>query len=242
MSFDLNLPTVCNHKIYKELTSLGTDLRSLRLSKPMSSTMNIQVYASEDMVPKVEYSVVDDSEAIDVNRPRMIYFKDKWSTVEDFFEVTYVTLRSFCPRCIGLKVLDDISYDVRGALINVRDEKLLLQNLEKFTVTEVESNPFHNFIGTSLISLIGEKIIDVNFLTTKIIQEINATLEKLRDLQVQYKATGRDVTDGELLETIENVEVKIDEEDPTVLRADVTVTAKSGKSVDFVQYLKIPEG
>ena len=239
MSFDLKLSTTCNHKIYRELSILDTDLKSLRLSKPLASAVSIELYASDNLIPKDMYKVIYDPTTIDVSQPRMIFLSDRWQATEDFFEVNYVTARGFCPKCAGLDVIDDISFDVRGRMKEQRNENLLLQNMEKFTVTEISSNPFHGFIGTSLVSLLGNKVLDSDFLTTKIIQEINATLMKLKDMQAQYETTGRPVTNGEMLQSVDFVEVNFDDEDPTILRADITATARSGKSVDFSQYLKI---
>ena len=242
MSFDLNLPTVCNHRIYKELTTLEADRRSIMVSKPIGSSNSVGLFASGNFVPNTEYEVVFDPNTLDVNKPKMIQFKSKWRSIEDYFEVNYVTLSSFCPKCIGLNVLDDISLDVRGNLVRARDEKLLLQNLEKFVVTELKSNPFHSFLGTSLVSLLGEKIRDSNLMAARVSEEINTSIEKLRDLQEQYKATGRALTDGEQVGSVDFIEVLPDEDDPTILRASVEVTALSGKTVELNQVLKIVEG
>lgn len=241
MSYDLNLPTVCNHTIYKELTTLNEDRRSLRVRQPLAAS-NIKVYASNDLVPSTDYDIIYDPTTIDINQPRMIRFKFKWKSTEDYFEVTYVTLKDFCYKCVGLERIDDISYNVKGQLFLNRNEYLLLQNLEKFTVTEKQSNPFHTYIGTTLVKLLGQRISDTSFISSRITQEINTTLDILKSLQEQYKATGRAVTDGELLDTVENVKIRFDEDDPTIVRVDITALAVSGQSLDYTQYLRLPIG
>ena len=238
MSFDLHLATTCDHQVFRELVLMGDDRRELRLSKPLGASA-VKVYASDNLIPSSMYSIVYDDESLTVNQPRMIRFKEKWRSPNDTFEVTYVTLVDSCPKCDGREALDDISYTVKGGLRQARDEILLLQNAEKWTITEIKSNPFHTFIGTSLVTLLGERITDVNFLVTKVTGEINNTLQKFTDLQNQYRLTNRSMTDGEILETIENVEVDQDDEDPTILRATVTIRAASGKSVDYEQALKL---
>jgi hypothetical protein len=170
----------------------------------------------------------------------MVLLNRKWRALEDYFELNYVTLKGFCPKCAGLEVIDDISYDIRGDLIVLRNEELLLQNLEKFTVTEKESNPFHTYIGTFLVKLLGQKIIDSSYISTKITQEISATLDVLKSLQDQYRFTERPVTDGELLDEIQDVKIRFDLDDPTIIRTDITVTAKSGRTVDYSQFLQLP--
>jgi len=241
MSYDLNITTVCDHRIYRELVVLEDDRRSIRLAKPLSSS-NLSLFASEDLVPKTAYTIIYDPQTLTINQPRMIYLKNRWKMVEDYFEVNYVTLKGFCPKCAGLEVIDDIQYDIRGQALKIRDENLLLQNLEKFTVTEIQSNAFHTFIGTSLSKLLGQRITDTSFIASKITQEINTTLDVLRSLQEQYSSTGRTVTSGELFDTIEDVKVRFDPDDPTIIRTDVTVLAQSGRNVDFTQYLQLPRG
>lgn len=238
MSFDLNIQRTCNHRVYRELVTLDDDRRSLRVSKPLAASA-IDVFASNILVPSSLYKIIDDPITIEVTRPRMIYLNNKWKAVEDYWEISYYTLSSFCPKCVGLNVLDDIQYNIKGDFLVIRDENLLLQNLEKFTVTEIQSNPFHTFIGTSLVKLLGSRITDTAFITNKVTQQITAALDVLKSLQEQYKLTGRAVTDGELLDIVENVTVRFDDEDPTILRADVTARAVSGQTVNYSQYLQI---
>jgi len=238
MSFDLTLPTVCNHRIYKELTTLDSDRRSIRMSKPLASASNLELYASDSLVPKTNYSIIFDPMELTVNQPRMILFNDKWKSVEDYFSLTYVTLSGFCPKCVGLNALDDISYDVRGQLSTSRDERLLIQNLEKFVVTELNSNAFHTFIGTALTTLLGQRISDFDFLSTKITQEVQSTFARLKEMQQKYVQTGRPMTLGEQLDQVQDINVTQDTSDPSILRVQITVTALSGKTLNFVQFLR----
>lgn len=239
MSFDLNIGRVCNHKIYRELVLLEDDQRTLQLSKPLSSGVDIQVFAADNQVPKSMYSVVYDIDPRSLNQTRMILLLAKWKSPQDMFEISYLTVKQYCPKCMGLEVLDDLGYDVRGQISTLRNESLLLQNLEKWTITQIRSNIFHSFVGTGLISLIGQRVADPDFIAAKITQEITTALQKFQDLQGQYMLTGRPMTDGETLQSLDNVVVVIDEDDPTIMKADVTVTARSGKTVEFTQYLRV---
>ena len=239
MSFDLSIQTVCDHRIYRELLTLDSDRRSLRFSRPLSAVGNVELFASDDLVSKTEYILVEDTTINDPYHGKMVYLKEKWSQIEDYFEFNYVTLHNYCPKCLGLKYLDDVNYDTRGGRKTVRNENLLLQNIEKFVITTVGSNPFHTFIGTSLVTFLGERNSNRDYIETKITHEINSTLGILKDMQQQYEKTGRAVTDGEMLDIINSVEVNFDVNDPTVIRADVTVQARSGKTVDYTQYMRV---
>jgi hypothetical protein len=239
MSFDLTLPTTCNHLIYRELDTLADDRRSLRLALPLANSGNMQVYASDNLVPNTEYIIIYDPSTITIQQPRMIYFNYKWpGSSQDFFQINYNTLRGFCPKCVGLNTLDDISWDVRGQTASSTNETLLLQNLEKFVITDLQSNPFHTFIGTILSRLLGQRITDVDYLKSRVTQEIHTTLGKLKDMQQQYVQAGRTMTPGEQLNQIQDVKVTQDPSDPTIFRVDVRVTSMSGQPLQFSQYLR----
>lgn len=239
MSFDLNLTTLCDHKVFRELTLIDTDRRSIRLAMPLASNNSVRLYATDNLLPSSMYSIENDPTQIEVNQAKMIVLNDKWQSPSDYFEVTYVTLAGFCTKCNGGNYLDDISYDVRGALVEQRDEYLLMQNVEKFIITTISSNPFHSYIGTGLKGLIGSKITNFGFLVSQITSEITRALQKFQDLQSQYQLTGRVVTPGELLQTVNSIDVLPDADDPTIVRATVSVTAQSGKTVTFTQVLKL---
>jgi hypothetical protein len=173
-----------------------------------------------------------------VQQPRMVYLRSKWRSTEDYFEISYNTVKGFCPKCVGLNSLADISYNIKGGLLTNRDESLLLQNLEKFTITEYQSNPFHSFIGTRLTKLLGQKIVNQDFTKSQIMGDINTSMSSLKSLQTQYRQTGRAVTDGELLDSIESITVTFDPADPTIIRVKLAARAVSGKSMNYTQYMK----
>jgi hypothetical protein len=239
MSFDLNLNTLCDHAVFREMAFVQDDRRTIRLGEPLGAINSVQLYASDNMVPTNMYEVVSAPNEVDLNRDKIIWFKEKWKDLSDFFEINYVTQPSFCVKCAGNNYLDDISYNVRKELLETQNEYLLMQNVEKFIVTILNSNPFHLFIGTGLVGLIGKRISNFNFLSTQITSEINRALQKLQDLQGQYQMAGRTVTQGELLASIDDIQVVQDTNDPSVVRVNVTVSAQSGKTVEFTQIIRI---
>ena len=218
---------------------MDTDRRSIRVSKPIATAANLELFATDNLVPSNEYAVIYDPETLTINQPRMLYFNYKWRSIEDRFEVSYNTVRGFCTKCAGLGSLDDMSWGVDGQLATIRDEKLLLQNMEKFVVTELGSNPFHTFLGTGLTALLGKRLSDFNFTASQITQEIYGTLNKFRDMQQQYAKTGRPITKGEQIDQVLDVKVTQSTSDPTIVMADVRFTALSGNYLNFTQYLQI---
>lgn len=238
MSFDLNLTPLCDHKVFRELDLIDTDRKTIRLASPLASN-TVSIYAVDNLVPSSMYEIVNDPNEIDVNRNKVIFFKDKWKSPSDYFEITYWTLPTFCTKCVGTKYLDDMFFNVRGELSEQRNEYLLMQNVEKWVVTTINSNPFHTYIGTDLIGLIGTRVTNSSFLVTQITAEISRALSKFKDIQSQYQLTGRVVTSGEMLLSVDDITVTQDVVDPTTFRANVTVTAQSGQTVQFTQILRL---
>jgi hypothetical protein len=240
MSFDLNLTTTCNHQVFRELQVIGPDRRLIRTDFPIAATDTVEVYATDNLIPSGYYQLINDpNPSPESTQSKIISFKDKWKAMTDYFEISYLTLTSYCTKCIGSGYLDDISYNIRGDLPVLRDEFLLMQNVEKFVITRLGSNPFQSFIGASLEDLIGTKVTSPSFLISQITSEITRSLKKLQDMQAQYKQTGRPVTNGELLQAIESITVTQNQADPTIFEAKVVVSAVSGKTVEFTQVLKI---
>lgn len=240
MSFDINMTTTCDHQVYRELQVLGSDRRVIRTDFPIASADTVKVYATDNLISSNFYSLINDPNPPETpSSSKVIYFKDKWKALTDYFEISYLTIANYCSKCVASGYLDDISYNIRGDLPVLRNEYLLMQNVEKFVITRLGSNPFQSFVGTALESLIGTKVSNPSFLVSQITSEISRALKKFQDLQAQYKQTGRPVTDGELLQAVESITVTQNVTDPTVYEAKVVVSAVSGKTVEFTQVLKI---
>jgi hypothetical protein len=237
MSYDFNLTTQCDHLVFRELDILAKDARTIHLAKPMAVSL-AQIYAVDNFVPPSMYQVVNDP-ADPLKQMKMIKFNNKWRSPTDYFEISYTTMSSFCSKCAGNNFFDDISYDVTGDIFTIENEKLLMQNVEKFIVTKINSNPFHLFIGTSIIDVIGTRLSNPNLLVTQITAEASKTLQKFQELQTKYQLTGRTITPGEILKSVNNITVTQNQNDPTIYDMNVAVTAQSGQTIEFTQYIKI---
>ena len=225
MSQDYKLARTCDHKIFWEIAELDTeDMKSLLVASPIISS-NIQVRATGNLLSPSEYMLVDNPSVS--YAPRKIYFRQRRKAVDDVYEVTYLTERTSCTKCVGLKVLDDIQYDNSGQIIMATDEYLLIQNVEKYVITNLGSNSFHNWVGTNLLQLTGQVVSDPDYLKTKITQEVSATLNKFKSMQSQQMGTQRPMSDGEILQLVESVNAQQDVSDPTIFRVDVSVRSRS---------------
>jgi hypothetical protein len=236
MSFDYKLARTCDHQIFWEIAEFDTeDMRSLYVSKPIISS-HLRVRVSGNLLASSDFSLVDDLST--TYAPKKVYLKERQKSIDDTYEVTYITDYLHCPKCVGLKVLDDLQFSTEGKIVVAKDEYLLLQNVEKNVITELGSNTFHTWEGTSLIDLTGSRIMDTDYLKTKISQDVNAALNKFKSMQNQQLATQRPMSDGEILESVDSVIVSQDVVDPTVFRVDIVVRSRSNKSLTYQQYLK----
>ena len=236
MSFDIKLTAKCDHLVYREQTTIDADLHILRTLYPIASIGTVRVYACGNLIPNTMYNIVNDPNDTAV---RVIYFKNRWKSPSDFFEINYLTMINYCNKCIGTGYLDDPNYDTQGNLAVLKDEYLLMQNVEKFVITEITSNPFHQEIGTALNSLIGQRVTNLSFLISQITSQVTMGLKKLQDFQTQLIKAERDVSLGERLQTVNSVNVTQNTNDPSILTVVVSVTTASGKTVQFEQTMKI---
>jgi hypothetical protein len=157
---------------------------------------------------------------------------------DPFIEVQYVTYIPYCPKCLSTKTIDDIAYSNYGDFVTAENELQLVQNIEKYIVTKIESNTFHPWFGTSLHSLLGTKIKDLDDLRASIRDQVNQAIEKLKSIQNQLVSSNTKVTNGELFSELISIEVE-QTDDPTIVSVIVVFTAKSGQTLEYEQYLQL---
>lgn len=254
MSFDLQQRKNCVHYIVDEIQQVAEDRKSLFLDFPIASTdkslldLKVNGYSIDPKKdPFYSFKFTRDETAFDpilaANRvfelsKRKIIFDRPLRTFDDIFEISYYTDSINCPRCLGQRVEDDFAFSNTGRLITVIGNQKLLQHVRKFVFTVLGSNPFHPSIGTTLDSLIGQKISNIDFLSLKVTEEINTTLRGYLDRQIN-QATVQEVTDAEFLYQIRDIQVLQDQNDPTIVRVTVTVSNRTFGETQITQDIKL---
>jgi hypothetical protein len=122
----------------------------------------------------------------------------------------------------------------------MKDEYLLIQTFEKLIVTKITSNKYYSWIGTSIHDLVGQKISDLDYLKTKIVEDIKKAANDLKDIQNQYISSGRSVSQGELFGQLLSVDVN-PQTDPTTIEVLIGFTAQSGKSLQLQQFVELSQ-
>lgn len=153
------------------------------------------------------------------------------------FKVTYTVPGNRCLRCGGTYIENDYRFDTLGQALMVDNEDLLYQAALKILLTDVGSNPYHPWYGTSLRSRIGSKAI--SGVATIINEDVRRALVKLQQLQ-ESQARYQQVTFKERLYAIRSVQVAPHAQDPTTYMVDVVVQNASSEPVRISIVFTVP--
>jgi len=176
------------------------------------------------------------------DRPlRLIVFDEPLQADLNFLEINYTTVRQECRRCGGLGIENDWRYGVTGEVNQVRDEILLIQELQKIIYTITGTNSFHNWYGTRIIDQIGEKLVVGGILQNRIISDINTAFGRWQSIKKQQEETvGQAVSDEEFPFQLQGVALEQSQDDPTVLFITATVSNRSLKPIQLTRGLRLP--
>jgi len=242
MAIDMKIFSVCDHRIYRELVQIDSDLKTLKIPRILASTASVEVFINDEKV-KIEsplngYSLELDGVVGNFKRYKLV-FKKRRKALDDLYEISYSVLSNLCPKCSGLRVHNDLSYNTLGLVNTVQNEEKLMQEVKKGLLTVIESNPFHIWYGTNINKIIGSKVFNVDTLRSYLIQEVNVFLEKYLDIQIkqgQYQV----VTDRESYYQTLLVDLVPDEVEPTLWTLNIIFQNRTGADLAFEKKVEIP--
>lgn len=145
-------------------------------------------------------------------------------------ECSYVTPARSCRRCFGLRLENDWRYNENGEIITIEEEALLLQEVRNVVLTMKGTNRFHSWYGTQVMSIIGDKY--HASLDLRLMSEISQVLQKLQSIKKQQERV-QYVSDGEYLFRVDGVSVKLDANDPTIIRIAIGLKSRRNTPVTF---------
>lgn len=152
-------------------------------------------------------------------------------------KVTYASMPERCPRCGATYVENDWRFDPVGDVITIANEDLLVQACLKAILTIQGSNPFHPRYGSALNTRIGQKAFGP---TASLIQEdVAQALSRVQALQ-RGQRKYQNVSDKELLYSIQSVDVRPSPEDPTIFFVNVTVRNGSAEPISLSIVFTVP--
>lgn len=187
------------------------------------------------------WTIVTDPNSIPQFPVRAIIFDQPLRSNSDFVEIDYSTINSECRRCGGSNVENDWTYDNSGEVIVVRDEALLIQEIQKDFFTLLGSNPFHTWYGTSLLDTIGKKLTSGNFIQNLIVSDIYQAFERWQQIKRQQEEqVQQTVTDEEFPFRLLSVNLQQSTKDPTVIFVEIDIQNRSQKPIQLTRGLRVP--
>ena len=238
MSYDPKLQNKCDHRINWESLILEDDQKTILLTQPVSSVSSVSLRINNIIINQNKYGVVTTRKPLSLVLTSSIVTTYKVKDWRPLVEVSYVTFSGNCPKCLAVNTVDDVIYTSSGDFKMVKKEYFLLQAVEKAIVTKIASNSFHEWYGTNLHSLIGRKITDLDFLKTKIVEQISTAIEKLKNVQKQLLASNRKIDPGELFGQLLKIDIE-QTDDPTIIMVTVVFTAQSNQVLEFSQLVDL---
>jgi len=242
MSIDSKIENICDHQINEEQLEIDDDLKTLRIPRTLGSTkvyLRVNGYAIEDNNKLFGWSIQNDEDTLYTKRSKLV-FKNKRKANDDFYVLTYLTQPSYCPKCQGLRLLNDEVYTKLGKVYTVKDEEKLLQEVKKGLATFLGSNPFHLWVGTQIHTLIGTKLYNVDLIKARVVEEVSKYLEKYIDVQLQQGGY-QEVTAREAFGQIINIEIEPqDDYDPSYWILSVIFSNRTGSDLLYERKVEVP--
>ncbi len=187
------------------------------------------------------WSLVNDPTTLSDRPARMIVFDTPLNGFRNYVELNYATLRQECRRCGGLGIENDWRYGVDGHLFEVRDEALLLQEVQKAVFTLQGSNKFNPWYGTNLLNTIGRKLSISGVIQTFIVNDVREAFRRWQNIKRQQEEEiGQVVSDAEFPFRLLDVKLTPAQQDPTVLFVAVTIQSRSSTPIILERGVKVP--
>ena len=133
-----------------------------------------------------------------------------------------------CPKCRGANEYYDLAWNMgAGEAVHVEDLNLLQELTLKAVLTQVGDNKFHPNYGTSIMGSIAN-LRTVESVARTLETEVARALGQLYLRQQQQIQLGQDMSDDELIRSIDKIETRAI--DPRTLYVEVIAVAMSGRS------------
>jgi hypothetical protein len=215
----------------------------VKSTSTLAATLGIQTnreFRGQQNVPG--WTLIGDPSALADRPTRLIVFDDPLRSGSCHVEIGYSTIRQECRRCGGTGVENDFRYSNDGEPVVIRDEALLLQELQKDFYTIRGTNPFHTWSGTALLETIGKKLSAGGFVQNLIVSDIYQAFNRWQSIKRQQEErAGQFVSDAEFPFRLLSVDLQQSTQDPTVVFVSITVQNRSNTPIQLERGLRIPQ-
>lgn len=187
------------------------------------------------------WSIIKDPNSLSSRPNRFVLFDEPLKGFRDYVELDYTTIRQECRRCGGLGIENDWRYNIRGDVIEVRDEALLIQEIQKMTYTVQGSNPFHTWYGTAILNMVGRKLSNRGLIQNFIVSDIREAFRRWQSIKRQQEeVVGQEVSDAEFPFQLLSVSLTPDTSNPTILFVTAVIQNRSQEPIQIARGVTLP--
>ena len=150
----------------------------------------------------------------------------------DKYFCSYIVKTEECPKCIGSKIVQDISIDATGRISTISGSEKIKQQIRKIIMTLSGNSLYDSAYGSTLQSLIGQKL---NAYTAANLQfSVLDSINHLIDLQ-----NASNLPPEETIKSISNIEAVQDANDPRKININIIVISQNYEEISTSISLKI---
>ncbi len=166
-----------------------------------------------------------------------IRFNEPLRAIGARFSVWHGSEPGLCPRCRGSGVENDYRTEDTGGLKEVTDENLLYQLCMKAILTDLGSNPYHRWYGSTVRASIGKK--NLNGVQAALSASVSECLLRVQNLQTE-QAKYQPISAKERLYAVDYVEASPVENNPFAYLLEVGVRNFSSERVEITIVYAVP--
>jgi hypothetical protein len=223
---------VVNQDDFRTLNYAGQP--SINQRAPINGAGSVQMWIHGQQVhssdPIYGWQVVLDPDRIDLTTENIFYkivFNRPTRLVLPLIEVSYISRQDYCLKCSATGFLNDLKLGVGSAPFSeVTQATKLAQKALKWILTS--RCPFYPTFVCAIKSYVGRKL-GIQITDTDIQTAVVNALTNMQRVQ-QAQSTVQNLDPQEILKDIVNVTAAIDQQDPTIVRVNATVSNYSGQS------------
>lgn len=245
-TYDFNtLQNQCDHQQHLERYQVNpVDLKTLQfvfdpsinMRGPINGLSVVQVFIHGELVspsdPVYGYQFVPDPNRLQMQGSNELFYKIVFNKevrlVRPLIEVNYVTRQTFCLKCNGLGVLNNLNVGANGSLLRLTGLVKLSQRVLKMVLTS--RCAFYPQFTCPIKDYIGRKF-GITITDADIANAIVNSLNNLKQIQLAQNAF-QPLAPEETLRDFTNISALQDAQDPTIVHVSGSIMSYTSNAMN----------